>query len=603
MSPQTRHERCQNCRFDDTCNTNCNTNAQAPRDRPGFVFVKAGLITEEQLALAIVKQQQLQYFTDLDKVLIEMGMMTDQQRVKVLAGSWDIPYIDLAHTTVVPEIARMMPQQVCRRYKAIPVALDGIKLTVVMVNPLNVYASDEMQRITGKSIVPAFATEDDIMMAISNAFREQVQASHVLNEVVQELDDATVSLEETHENPDDDMSVEELRELSGVAPVVRLSNLLMADAIREKASDIHIEPYRENLRVRYRVDGIMRDMMIVPRPVQASLTSRIKIMANIDIAEKRIPQDGRISLSVDGKHYDLRVNSLPSLFGEKIVLRVLDRSSISVDFNKLGMLRDTMTMFEKMISRPYGFILVTGPTGSGKSTTLYSALSRLNNGLNNVLTIEDPVEYDLPGVTQVNVNQKAEMTFAAGLRAMMRQDPDVIMVGEIRDKETAVIAVEAALTGHLVLSTLHTNDAPGAIARLIDMGVEPFLIASSLLGVISQRLLRAICTECKQEYQPDLDSMKRLNMTEIEIDPSQKFYRGAGCAKCKNTGYKGRTGVFELMPVTEDIRNMILHREPTHAIRRAAKDAGMISMREDGIKKILLGQTTLDESIRVIYSS
>ncbi len=540
---------------------------------------------------------------DLDKVMIEMGMMTDQQRVVVVAESWNVPYIDLAKTPIEPEVAKMLPQNVCRRYKAVPVLLDGMKLTVAMVNPLNVYATDEMQRLTGRYIDAVYGTEEEILAAIANTYREQVPVSHVLSEVVQELDEAAVSLDENLSDPDDEMSVEQLRELSGVAPVVRLSNLLLADAIREKASDIHIEPGRENVRVRYRVDGMMRDMMLVPRPVQACLTSRIKIMANMDIAEKRQPQDGRISLVVDGKHYDLRVNSLPSLFGEKIVLRVLDRSSISVDFNKLGMLNETMLMFDKMISHPYGFILVTGPTGSGKSTTLYSALSRLNSGLNNILTIEDPIEYDLPGLTQVNVNTKAEMTFAAGLRAMMRQDPDVIMVGEIRDKETAVIAVEAALTGHLVLSTLHTNDAPGAIARMIDMGVEPFLIASSLLGVVSQRLLRSICSECKEEYTPDIESLKRLGIADIITDGSQRFYRGAGCSRCKHSGYKGRVGVFELMPMSDEIRNLILQRAPSHLIRAAAKEAGMVTMREDGVKKILLGLTTLEESIRVIYSS
>ncbi len=571
--------------------------------RPGYLFVKAGLITQEQLTLAIEKQQQLQNVVELDKVLMEMGMVTDRQRVMVLADAWGIPFVDLAKVNVEPDISRLLSQQASRRYKATPISLEGKRMTVAMVNPLDIFATDEMRLITGKEVDPLFATEEEIMMAIANAFREEVKVSHVLSEVVQELDEASVDVENILRNQEDDMSIEQLRELSAVAPVVRLSNLLLADAIHEKASDIHIEPGREGVRVRYRVDGIMRDMMVVPRPVQACLTSRIKIMANMDIAEKRMPQDGRISLLVDNKHYDLRVNSLPSIFGEKIVLRVLDRGSISVDFHKLGMLRETMDMFETMISRPYGIILVTGPTGSGKSTTLYSALSRLNTGLNNILTIEDPVEYDLPGLTQVNVNPKAEMTFAAGLRAMMRQDPDVIMVGEIRDRETAIIAVEAALTGHLVLSTLHTNDAPGAVARLIDMGVEPFLIASSLLGIVSQRLLRSICTECKQEYQPDPVSLKRMAITDTEMSGTPTFYRGAGCLKCKNTGYKGRVGVFEIMPVTEEIRNMILHREPTHAIRRAAQDAGMVSMREDGIKKILLGQTTLDESIRVIYSN
>ncbi len=576
---------------------------QSPTDRPGHIFVKAGLITEEQLTQALDKHSSLENFVDLDKVLIDMGMITDQQRVVVLAETWGIPFIDLSKAVIEPEISRMLNQKLSRRYKATPVAIDGNKLTVAMVNPLNVFAIDEMHIVTGKNIDPVFAVEADILTVINNAFRSDVQASSILNEVVQELDDAAVDVQDILKNQEDEMSVEQLRELSSVAPVVRLSNLLIADAIREQASDIHIEPGRKEMKVRYRVDGIMREMMVVPRAVQACLISRVKVMANMDIAEKRNPQDGRISLTVDGKHYDMRVNSLPSIFGEKIVMRILDRRSISVDFSKLGMLPDTLRLFETMISRPYGIILVTGPTGSGKSTTLYSALSRINTGDNNILTIEDPVEYDLPGLTQVNVNVKAEMTFAAGLRAMMRQDPDVIMVGEIRDKETAIIAIEAALTGHLVLSTLHTNDAPGAVARLIDMGVEPFLIASSLLGVLSQRLLRMICSDCKQEYEPDPKLLKAMNVTEKDTLGLATFYHGQGCIACKNSGYKGRLGVFELMPVNEQIRNLILHREPTHVIREAAIGAGMVTMRDDGIKKILRGDTTLEESIRVIYSS
>jgi type IV pilus assembly protein PilB len=355
--------------------------------------------------------------------------------------------------------------------------------------------------------------------------------------------------------------------------------------------------------VRYRIDGILVDGLDVPKGAQAALASRIKIMADLDIAEKRAPQDGRISLRVNGKHFDFRVSTLPAVYGEKIVMRVLDKSNISVGLHKLGLLQHTYDMYESMLMRSYGIILVTGPTGSGKSTTLYSSLAKVNSGEKNIITIEDPVEYEIPGITQVGVNNKANMTFAAGLRAMLRQDPDIIMVGEMRDQETAMIAIEAALTGHLVFSTLHTNDAPGAIARLMDMGVEPFLIASSTVGVMAQRLLRRVCEKCKQPYEPPRDAIRRLGMNLDEIDKSRvTFYRGRGCDVCKGTGYKGRVGCYELMPVSDKVRELILAHASAYAIREAAIEAGMRSLKEDAMEKILLGMTTLEESLRVIYS-
>ncbi len=581
---------------------------KAPGTKPGMIFVTAGLIDEEQLDMAINKQKQMPGQTDLGKLLVDMGLISDRQRVQCQADMWGIPYLDLSKAPPDAEIARLLSQSVARQYKAIPVALEGRRITVAMVNPLDIYATDEIRLITGKDVEPVFATEEDILNAISATYRDEVQMSDVLTAVVADLGDATVSVEDVLKPEEEEgLSLEQLREMGEVAPVVRLSNMMIADAIREKASDIHVEPGKDAVKVRYRIDGVLRDMMAVPKQVQASLTSRLKIMASMDIAEKRVPQDGRISISVDGRHYDLRVNTLPSIYGEKIVLRILDRAAISVDFHKLGMLQYTLDLFEQIISRPYGIILVTGPTGSGKSTTLYSVLSRLNTGDRNILTIEDPVEYELTGLTQVNVNLRAEMTFAAGLRAMMRQDPDIIMVGEIRDRVTATIAVEAALTGHLVLSTLHTNDAPGAVARLIEMGVEPFLIASSLIGVMAQRLVRTICPKCKVQYEPDREALYRVGFTREMLegqngDAPPVFYRGEGCDFCKRSGYKGRVGIYELMPVPEEMREMILRREPTDAIRATAVKAGMYTLKHDMMQKILLGITTLEESIRVIYS-
>ena len=403
--------------------------------------------------------------------------------------------------------------------------------------------------------------------------------------------------------PEDFRSAEEEAREANDAPVVKLANMVIARGVTEKASDIHMEPTRECVKVRYRIDGILVDGLVIPKKAQASLTSRIKIMAEMDIAEKRVPQDGRISLQVEGRPYDFRVSTLPAVFGEKIVMRILDKSNISIGLHRLGLLPHTFEMFESMLMRSYGIILVTGPTGSGKSTTLYSCLSKVSSGEKNILTIEDPVEYELAGITQVGVNNKAGMTFAAGLRAMLRQDPDIIMVGEMRDQETAMIAIEAALTGHLVFSTLHTNDAPGAVARLMDMGVEPFLIASSTVGVMAQRLLRKVCEKCKQPYEPPRDAIKRLGMNLEEIEKSKvTFFRGRGCETCKGTGYKGRIGCYELMPVTDKVRELILAHASAYAIREAAIEGGMKSLKEDAMEKILLGTTTLEESLRVIYA-
>lgn len=568
----------------------------------GEIFVQAGLITREQLATAIEKQRQLQSHENLGELLVGMGFITERDRVRCMGEHWGVAYVDLSQQPPDAEAVKLLAQDIARRFKAVPVSLNNGRLTVAMVNPLDIFAIDEIRLITGKDVEPVIATEEDVLNTLNTAYRQETAVTDVLSQVVREIDAAHIHVQSASRPEDEEnLSVEQLRELSEDAPVVRLANLIITKAIQDKASDIHIEPSKEFVKVRYRIDGIMQDAMVLPKRVQPSLISRFKIMADMDIAEKRVPQDNRISAVIEGKTYDFRVSTLPSVHGEKVVMRVLDRSSITVDFHKLGMLPYTLEMFETMITRTYGIILVTGPTGSGKSTTLYSVLSKLNSGEKNILTIEDPVEYELQGLTQVNVNPRAGMTFAAGLRSMLRQDPDIIMVGEIRDAETAIIAIEAALTGHLVLSTLHTNDAPGAVARLLDMGVEPFLIASSLVGVLAQRLLRTICAKCKEPYMPPRDAMQRLAMN-IEGHTNVTFYRGRGCDLCKGTGYKGRTGIYELMPVTDKVRELVLARASSYALREAAIEAGMRTLREDAMQKILLGITTLEESLRVIYS-
>ena len=565
------------------------------------VFVSSGLVSQEQLTQAVDKQRQLKTQEPIGDLLVSMGLITERDRVRCLGEQWGVPYVDLTEIQIADDITSAVTQELARRFKVIPIERSAKRLTLAMKNPLDIFAIDEIRLITGKEVEAVIATEEDIINAISANYRTEVNVSEAVAGVMKDLDEATITL--IQGGSEDNITIEQLKELSGEAPVVRLANMIISRGITDKASDIHIEPAKDGLRIRYRVDGILSDGMTLPKKAQASITSRIKIMADMDISEKRAPQDGRISATIEGRPYDFRVSTLPAVFGEKIVMRVLDKSNISVGLHKLGLLPYTFEMFESMIQRTYGIILVTGPTGSGKSTTLYSVLAKLNSGEKNILTIEDPVEYELSGITQSMVNNRAGMTFASGLRSMLRQDPNIIMVGEMRDQETAMIAIEAALTGHLVLSTLHTNDAPGSVARLLDMGVESFLIASSIAGVLAQRLLRTVCIKCKEPYAPPKDALKRLGMNLDLLDKSEvTFFRGRGCDTCKGTGYKGRIGVYELMPVNDKVRELILARASSYAIREAAIEAGMRTLKDDAMEKILLGITTLEESLRVIYS-
>ncbi len=569
----------------------------------GDIFVSSGLVSPEQLGQALDKQRQLKSQEQIGDLLVSMGLITERDRVRCLGEQWGVPYVDLTDIRVLEEVTSTVTQELARRFKVMPIEREARRITLAMKNPLDIFAIDEIRLITGLEVEPVIATEEDILLAIVANYRTEVNVTEAVSHVMRDIDEASIAITNGDSNEDGAITIEQLKELSGEAPVVRLSNMIISRGITDKASDIHIEPAKDCLRIRYRVDGILQDGMTLPKKAQASITSRFKIMADMDIAEKRAPQDGRISATIEGKPYDFRVSTLPAVFGEKIVMRVLDKSNISVGLNKLGLLPYTYDMFESMIQRTYGIILVTGPTGSGKSTTLYSVLSKLNSGEKNILTIEDPVEYELSGITQSMVNNRAGMTFAAGLRSMLRQDPNIIMVGEMRDQETAMIAIEAALTGHLVISTLHTNDAPGAVARLLDMGIESFMIASSVVGVMAQRLLRTVCAKCKEQYTPPRDAIKRLGMNLDILDKGEvTFYRGRGCDTCKGTGYKGRVGVYELMPVTDKVRELILARASSYAIREAAIEAGMRTLKDDAMEKILLGITTLEESLRVIYA-
>ncbi|MCJ7822534.1 MAG: GspE/PulE family protein, partial [Armatimonadetes bacterium] len=499
------------------------------------------------------------------------------------------------------DLLKLVPHHLLQRWKAVPIDRNGPRLVVAMTNPLDVYAIDQMRLVTGMDIESVIASSEDISQALGQSASAREELQGALQDMSQEFGDAgDIQVEASAKEGEDDLSLDQLREMVDDAPVVRLVNLIIHQALRDKASDIHVQPEISRVRIRYRIDGILHDVMTVPKKAQAPLLSRIKVMADLDIAEKRAAQDGRISLRTGSGEYDFRVSTNPGVHGEKIVMRILDKRGVQVRLDQLGIPNIMMDDFEALINRSYGIIAVTGPTGSGKSTTLYSALNVLNSPEKNILTIEDPVEYQLPGLTQTQVNVRAGVTFASALRTFLRQDPDIILVGEVRDPETALIATESALTGHLVFSTLHTNDAPTAVARLIEMGIEPFLVASAVIGVLAQRLVRVICPECKEAYTPPVEAFRRLNLA-MDLE-SVTFYRGQGCERCRHSGYRGRIGVFELMLITNHLRELILRKAPTHELRQAGLEAGMMTLRQDAMQKILEGITTMEEALRVVYT-
>lgn len=555
-------------------------------------------ISDEQLRQALDVQKETR--EPLAQVLVNMGLISEKEKVRILGRQWGIPFVDLGEKQIERDLLKLIPHNLLQRWKAVPVDRKGARLVVAMANPLDVYAIDQMRLVAGMDIESVIATGEDIQQALGQSMSAREELAGALQDMSDEFGEPSEIQVEEQSGDDEDMSVDQLREMTEDAPVVRLVNLIIHQALRDKASDIHIQPEASRVRVRYRIDGILHDTMTVPKKAQAPLISRIKVMADLDIAEKRAPQDGRMSLRVAGAEFDFRVSTNPGVNGEKVVMRILDKKGVQVRLDQLGIPNVIMDDFEAMINRSYGIITVTGPTGSGKSTTLYSVLNVLNSPEKNILTIEDPVEYQLPGLTQTQVNVRAKVTFPTALRTFLRQDPDIILVGEIRDGETALIATEAALTGHLVFSTLHTNDAPTAVARMIEMGIEPFLVASSVIGVLAQRLVRVICPECKEAYTPPVEAFRRLNLA-MDLE-SVTFYRGRGCDRCRQTGYKGRIGVFELMMVSDHLRELVLRKAPTHELRQAALEGGMITLRQDAMQKILEGITTMEEALRVVYT-
>ena len=551
----------------------------------GQSLVEEGIITAEQLKKA--QDEERRSGQKLGKALVRLGYIAEDDLVMFLSEKLGIPRIELSNYLIDPKIIELVPEALARKHELIPVLKIGNRLTCAMVDPWNVFALDEVRAKTNLIIEPAVATDGEI----KKAFNEYYGARGSMEELIRSIDEKKLGLEEG-KDPD----VKKLEGLVEEPVVIKLVNMLIIKAIQDRASDIHVEPEEDTLKTRLRVDGMLHEISSPPKHLQSAIISRIKIMAELNIAERRIPQDGRFTINMEGKRIDVRVSCVPTIYGENVVLRLLDASNAVLGLEELGFSKEVLAVFERLIRRPHGIILVTGPTGSGKTTTLYASLNKINTVEKNIITIEDPVEYKLAGARQIQINPKVDLTFASGLRSILRQDPNIIMVGEMRDLETAEIAIQAALTGHLVFSTLHTNDAPGAITRMIDMGIEPFLVSSSVMGVLAQRLVRTICPDCKGKYTPTKEELK-----DIGLSPSDKslFFRGKGCPKCMQTGYKGRIGIYELMLSDEKIKNAVIAKSSADDIRKLAIAGGMITLKEDGIRKVKAGVTTVEEVLRV----
>jgi len=548
-------------------------------------FMENKLITKQQLEVALAEQVKTK--KSFIRVLVDLNILTADQVANFLASKLGIPFIKLGSAEIdIAAIATLTPDK-ARQYLVLPFKFDNGRLCVAMVDPTNIVVIDDIRSISGYEVVPYLATKESILAAIQSYYRFDSEAKQV-------VDSAAIGIE-----GEEEPKIEDIREAVGQAPIVKLVNMLVTQAVNDRASDIHVEPHEKDVRIRFRIDGVLHEVMRPPKRIQAGLISRLKIISEMNIAERRIPQDGRASFIISGKKIDIRVASLPTIWGEKIVLRILEKGSIIQKLDELGFESDVLARYESSYMKPYGTILVTGPTGSGKSTTLYATLNILNRTDKNIITVEDPVEYQLPGINQIQTNVKAGLTFARGLRSILRSDPDIVMIGEIRDLETAKISIESALTGHLVLSTIHTNDAPSATTRLIDMGVEPFLVSSAVDCVLAQRLIRKLCTKCKQSYKPTEESLK-VNGFPPEMIADYTFYRAVGCGECNSTGYRGRFALFEVMLVTEEIRRLIVERRTSDDIKRLAIEQGMITLRNDGLRKVINGITSIEEVIRVV---
>jgi len=562
------------------------------KNRPlGRVLVKMGKVTRAQVHEGLAYQKD--NGGPIGQILVDLGFV-DEGAVKLaMAFQAGMEYVDLDDLHVDDEVVRSVPPQMAKAYSIIPLEYDEASkhLTVALGSPDNFRALDDLQMLMGYRVTAKIADEDKLDTAIKKFYESSTESfTDLINEMAEEVDVQFMS--DRSESIDEEM----LREQADSNSVKRLVNMVLLEAIRARASDIHFEPFEDEFHMRYRIDGLLYDMIPPPKPLAVAIASRIKVMANLNIAERRLPQDGRIELIIDSAPVDLRISVLPTMFGESVVMRVLDRSNISLDVEKIGMREDDLHLFRQLIHRPNGIVIVTGPTGSGKTTTLYSALNELNDESVKILTAEDPVEYDIDGLVQVQINEDIGLTFASALRSFLRQDPDTILVGEVRDLETAQIAVQASLTGHLVFTTLHTNDAPSAIARLLDLGLEPFLITATLEAIVAQRLVRTICPRCREEFVPTADMLMELGLMPEDVE-GRSFYHGKGCDFCRGTGYSGREAIFEIMTIDDELRLLITQRKSTGAIREAARKRGMRSLRDSGLLSIFDGRTTIEEVV------
>jgi type IV pilus assembly protein PilB len=562
----------------------------------GWMLVNANIITEPQLQETLDYQKK--HGGKLGFNLVKLGFCTEEDITQFLSQQYGVPSVNLRHFEIDEEVYKLTPAEVAQKYLIMPLSRAGATLTIAMVDPTNVFAMDDIKFMTGYNVEPVVASE----LAIKEAIEKYYGSSHSL-ELKKVMDEMAASTNEELEvlDEDEELDMRTLEQASEEAPVVKLVNIILTDSIKRGASDIHIEPYEKDFRVRFRIDGVLYEIMHPPAKLRDAILSRLKIMAKLDISEKRLPQDGRIKikmkLSGKNKEMDFRVSVLPTLYGEKIVLRLLDKENLVLDMRKLGFEEESLDKFERAIFRPYGMVLVTGPTGSGKTNTLYSAIHTVNTPETNIMTAEDPVEFNLHGINQVQVKEAIGLTFAASLRAFLRQDPNIVLVGEVRDFETAEIAVKAALTGHLVLSTLHTNDAPSTINRLMNMGIEPFLVSTSVHLICAQRLVRRVCRECKEPFSLPEQAMVDIGFSEDEIG-RVKLYKGAGCPTCNNTGYKGRIGLYEVMEISEGMRELILCGASSLELKKKAIEEGMLTLRQSGLRKIRDGVTTVEEVVR-----
>ncbi len=566
----------------------------------GEILIKENLIKPEQLEIALKHQRE--NGGRLGSILISLGFVEDDDITSILSKKYGVPSINLAFFEIDPAIIKLIPIDVAQKHLVIPLSRVGSTLTVACVDPTNVFAMDDIKFMTGFHVEPVVASEASVLEALEKYYGtlHAIELKKVYEQIAN-VDKEAVELDLEASSDEEEVSIDQLQRSSEEAPIIKLVNLILSDSLKKGASDIHIEPYERDFRVRFRIDGILYNMMNPPLRLRDAMISRVKIMAKMDISEKRLPQDGRIKIrtAFDGKkkEIDYRVSTLPTLFGEKIVLRILDRDNLPLDMSKLGFEESSLKKVETAILKPYGMVLVTGPTGSGKTSTLYSALNRLNTPETNIMTAEDPVEYNFRGINQVQIREQIGLTFAAALRSFLRQDPNIILVGEIRDFETTEIAIKAALTGHLVLSSVHTNDAPSTISRLLNMGIEPFLVATSVHLICAQRLIRKICPECKIEVKTPLQALVNAGFSQEEAK-NIKTFKGDGCPKCNGSGYKGRIGMYEVMEIGEDIQELILVGASAREIRRKAVEEGMLTLRQSGLAKIKSGATTLDEVLR-----